>query len=148
MVKISGWVFVGIGLLFSGMSYYINFAQKTNSMTIFLYLGYLFLAYGIAKVLVNYIMRRDKSEKNANKQLPESNDIKWHRNNDTKNKTHAKQNQASNTNRNNLNQPQNQNNPSNSNPKDMNGYIGYCPRCGTPMRNVNSYCHRCGMKQE
>ena len=27
------------------------------------------------------------------------------------------------------------------------GYIGKCNRCGTPMRKINHYCHRCGMKQ-
>lgn len=146
MAKISGWIFLGIGILFTGLSFYVNSAQNTNSMTIFIYLGYAFIAYGIAKILVKYIMKKNKNEKKLNKELPEDK-TKWHRNNQKNNSNKHSQN---NINMNSHNSNQNTNNHIKNNPEsnDMNGYIGLCARCGTPMRKVNVYCHRCGMKQQ
>ncbi len=142
MVKISGWVFLSIGGLFSGLSLYINKSQKTNSMTMFLYFGYLFIAYGIAKILVSYIMRKDSKSTNKQKNRHKLSKAKVNRKNsnnqhlpsyNTENQYQSSQGKVDGKNSN------------NNQTKD--GYIGYCKRCGTPMRELNTYCHRCGMKQ-
>jgi len=44
MAKLHGAVFIGIGLLFSITSAAVNASQNSNSLTIFIYVGYLFLA--------------------------------------------------------------------------------------------------------
>jgi len=139
MVKISGWVFLIIGGIFSGTSLFINTSQKTNNMNLFLYFGYLFIAYGIAKILISYISGKDKNEKNIKKRLPENNNKPFGEiRKESKNNNQQVHHHINNTH-------QSQNNIPSS--KDSNGYIGYCSRCGTPMRNLNVYCHRCGMKQ-
>jgi hypothetical protein len=148
MTKISGWVFLSIGILLTTLSFYINSSQRTNSMTVFIYLGYLFIAYGIAKVAVKFIMNKDKPNKNSNKQLPEVNNNQFSRNkNISKNipnpnyRSNIQNNNKININKSNINsQTRSQNN-------DLYGYIGFCSRCGTPMRKINIYCHRCGNRQ-
>jgi len=121
MAKIPGVVFVLIGVLFSFFSHYINKLQKTNSLTLFVYVGYGFIAYGVAKVVIGYILKKDKkgeSEDAFKDQLPEEES--------TSQIVAAKKAHKS----------------------DLFGYIGYCPRCNTPMRKINRYCHRCGVRQK
>lgn len=121
MAKIPGIAFVLIGVLLTAMSYYINNLQGTNSLNMFIYVGYIFIAYGIAKILIAYITKKGKSDDLFNKkkdgQLPDEESL----NEVVERKKHHK--------------------------TDLYGYIGYCRKCNTPMRGINRYCHRCGLKQ-
>ncbi|MCB9358811.1 DUF308 domain-containing protein [Candidatus Woesearchaeota archaeon] len=122
MAKISGFVFILIGVLFSFMSFYLNGLQGTKSLTVFIYIGFAFIAYGVAKVVINFILRKDK-RKSADRRLPEEDGSV-------------------------PSAPNLDNLPNDGNrKKDLYGYIGYCRKCGTPMRGINIYCHRCGLKQ-
>lgn len=145
MAKISGWVFLSIGILLSTVSFYINNSQGINSMTLFIYFGYLFIAYGIAKIAVKFIMNKEKSRGNSNKQLPEISNNK-----NSRNKVFS-QNTTNNNYKNNVQSNNKLNNKtsvsSQNKNNDLYGYIGYCSRCGTPMRKINIFCHRCGTKQ-
>jgi len=122
MAKIPGIAFVLIGILFTAMSYYINNLQDTNSLNAFIYVGYLFIAYGIAKILIAYITKKGKSDELFNQkkgsQLPDEESL----NEVVERKKHHK--------------------------VDLYGYIGYCRKCKTPMRGINRYCHRCGLRQD
>ncbi len=120
MAKIPGYVFMIIGGLLSLISFSVNKSQNSNSLTIFIYVGYLFMAYGVARVLINFILKNEKSRDKKIKanELPE--DLK------IMDKTSKML----------------------TGKKDLYGYIGYCPKCGTPMRRINVFCHRCGLKQK
>lgn len=114
MAKISGVVFLVIGLV-------VFLTSKYTNMTFFVYVGLLFIAFGSARLVIKYILKKDKKSDKFDTKLPENlNDFS----------TRSGQQQPNNTTRN-----------------DMYGYIGYCPTCQTPMRKINNYCHRCGMKQ-
>jgi hypothetical protein len=138
MAKISWIVFIIIGALFSIGSHIVNNMQENDSLTIFIYIGYLFIGYGVAKLVVVYILGKNNNVKDAfDDRLPEnggmpkiesSKDIKRNYNNIPSNKNDFSNN--------------------NSSKNSLYGYIGYCSRCATPMRNLNRYCHRCGLRQE
>lgn len=118
--KIPGWVLILIGSGMALLSYFINKSQNTNGLTIFIYVGYLFIAYGVARVTIGFILKNEQSkiDKSFDKQLPEDLRISDNTSKTLSGKKH-----------------------------DLYGYIGYCPKCNTPMRRINIYCHRCGMKQ-
>jgi len=117
MAKIPGVVFLVMGLVMVIASSYINKVQDSNSLSFFIWIGYLFLAYGAAKVLIDFVLSRDKMERKLSERLPEE-----------ANKPSIRREYKKKFN-------------------NMYGYIGYCPKCGTPMRRINIFCHRCGMRQ-
>ena len=43
------------------MSYYINQTTKTSSYTVFFYVGLLFLAIGITKTLIKFMLKKDRN---------------------------------------------------------------------------------------
>ena len=134
MAKIHGIIYLIIGIVLTIVSSVVNNAQNTKSMTLFIYLGYLFIAIGAAKLIIGYVLKKDKNEKNTNRQLP---DYEQNLQNDPKTYEqyrHQKEQRRS-------HQAETGGRP------DLYGYIGYCPTCNTPMRRINIYCHRCGKKQ-
>lgn len=73
MAAIPSFVFIILGIMFSFVSLYINSLHDTTSLTLFVYVGYLFMAYGIARMLISYILKSDKSEKRSHKgELPDT----------------------------------------------------------------------------
>jgi len=128
MVKVHGGVFLALGVLFSGLSFFVNSAQNTNSLTIFIYIGYLFMAYGIAKLLVQYVLK-PKQNNSARIKRPQAYQAAQQQlGGQPVQHNHTQQRAVHNT------------------PLPP-GYIGRCSKCGTPMRQMNIYCHRCGQKQ-
>jgi len=115
MAKISGIIFVILGVVVSVASYFVNSYQGTNSLLVFIYIGYAFIAYGVAKIVAKMILGKNKlSSEELQRELAGTNSI----------------------------------NPSSVSKNSLPpGYIGRCKKCNTPMRNVNVYCHRCGLKQ-
>jgi hypothetical protein len=134
MAKISWVIYIVLGLLFSISSYVINNMQNNNSLTIFIYVGYLFIGYGVSKLVVKYILGKNNDfEKNLDKKLPD----------------HGGMPKTGKTELNiNKNNHVNHNLSDNSKSNSLYGYMGYCERCNTPMRNLNRYCHRCGLRQQ
>jgi hypothetical protein len=62
MAKIPGFVYLIIGAVMVGFSLITNSRTKTQSMTVFIYIGLLFFAIGIAKVIFNYVTKDKKPE--------------------------------------------------------------------------------------
>lgn len=119
MAKIPGIAFLALGLV-------LFFISRTmGKLAVFVYVGYIFIAYGSAKVIINYILKKDKSGGfiRKDKRLPEDlgNEMQGTRNNARRDKGKA---------------------------HGLLGYIGYCQGCGTPMRKINLFCHRCGLRQQ
>lgn len=50
MANIPGLVFILIGLVVAGVSFYINSVQKGMGMIVFVFVGIVFVLWGIAKV--------------------------------------------------------------------------------------------------
>ena len=114
MAKIPGIAFLALGLV-------LFFISRTmGKLAVFVYVGYIFIAWGSAKVIINYILKKDKSEKGIrkDKRLPDQ-QLAEDAGRQITNKKH-----------------------------DLHGYIGYCQGCGTPMRKINFFCHRCGLRQQ
>lgn len=144
MAKIPGFVFIVIGVLLTAVSFYINKSQRTNSLEIFVYVGYIFIAYGLAKIIIRYILGKGNPKVLDGKELPDDVDgtVK-----------------AQKLDQRNLNVEHHKTEPIIAEQKmpheqrihepkmGMYGYIGYCTRCGTPMRKINRFCHRCGLRQ-
>lgn len=118
MAKIPGYLFLILGLIVSIASSVIN----KKELTIFVYIGYLFIAYGAAKILISLILKNEKHD-NKEKQLQVPEAV---RNNPQLRKEYQQK--------------------FGKIAKDMQGYVGYCPSCGTPMRGINIFCHRCGRR--
>ena len=108
------------GVIFLIVGLIVFLVSKYAKMTFFVYVGLLFIAFGSAGLVIKYILKKDRKSDKLDRRLPEN----------MNNFTGLSQQQQNKT----------QNN-------DMYGYIGYCPTCQTPMRKINNYCHRCGMKQ-
>lgn len=58
MAKIHGIVYFIIGLFVAIASYKINY----NNLYPFLYVGLLFVVYGVAKIIIGFINKEDKKE--------------------------------------------------------------------------------------
>jgi hypothetical protein len=131
MVKIPGYVFIGFGAILSISSYFINLSNGKNSLTMFIYLGYLFIAYGVAKLLINFILKPEKKSVSGpnffGRSLPEQDNANMSKESNLRTQQPPKLN------------PQQKN--------DLYSYTHQCRKCGTPMRRINIFCHRCGMKQ-
>lgn len=118
MAKIHGIVYLIIGIIMFGVSFVINKTHNNSTLTLFIYVSYIFMAVGIAKLIVNYIMNKNKKDVgdvNIDNTVPQFKPLTDNKSNNTKN--------------------------------NLFGYIGVCPNCSTPMRRINVYCHRCGRKQ-
>jgi hypothetical protein len=127
-MKIPGIVFLITGIILSFVSSHINKTNDSASLTIFILIGYLFIAYGAAKMIINYILKKDRKAEDSSikkNNLPENL------------QTHPKLKQEYQTSRNNPAPVQN-----------AYSYTGYCSNCGTPMRSVNKFCHICGTRQQ
>jgi uncharacterized paraquat-inducible protein A len=61
MVKIHGIVYIIMGIFVSIASYRINY----DNLLIFFYLGFFFIALGAAKIVLGFIFRKNKEEKNT-----------------------------------------------------------------------------------
>ena len=142
MVAIPGYVFIIIGVLFTAVSYYVNSSQGIASLTVFIYIGYGFIAYGLAKVIVRYVMHQkgkqgiDVTKPMTPKHNPPVGTVHHHAppsQAQHQMKPHAHQHPTHQQAQHKAHVPP--------------GYVSVCSGCGTPMRAVNIYCHRCGMRQ-
>lgn len=150
MVAIPGYVFIVIGVMFAAVSTYVNRSQNITHLTIFVYIGYGFIAYGLAKLVVKYIMKqKGKQSPDAVKPIPSAQNTstgtaQHHaaRHPPPVSSSHTQQQAHS--------HPQQQQHSTHHQHHKAHvppGYVGVCSGCGTPMRAVNLYCHRCGMRQ-
>ncbi|MFT4343666.1 MAG: hypothetical protein ACMXYE_02870 [Candidatus Woesearchaeota archaeon] len=154
MGALSGYVFIGVGLLFSVVSYYGNRMQDSNALTIFIYVGYLFIAYGFAKLGVKYILgKKDSSKKNLKKTSPLPPHVSQSAPNSSGENASGGQNRVSSPSPSVPRAPQHDSSSHvqsvhhSAHPTHTSGFVGHCRSCGTPMRAVNVFCHRCGLKQ-
>jgi hypothetical protein len=58
MASIPGWVYIVLGAVMIGAAEFVNSKTKTNSLTIFFYIGILFLIIGVGKYLFNSIFKK------------------------------------------------------------------------------------------
>jgi len=75
MVKIHGIIYILIGIFISIASYFVN----VNDLYIFFYAGMFFVAYGIAKIVLNFIMGQKEQQKQQQIQKTHQSYRKCHR---------------------------------------------------------------------
>ena len=63
MAKIPGPVYFIIGLLVSGVSWYVNTKQGRNDLELFFWIGLIFIAWGVFKIMIRLILSSGKKDK-------------------------------------------------------------------------------------
>ena len=130
MAKLHGTVFLAVGIIMYIISFTLNKKNDNSSLLLFIYISYLFIAYGISKIVVSYILQKGKKEadlKSGKRPIKYGDEIEG--------------------NIDKLSDELNVGAKDGTNMQALYGYIGVCDACGTPMRKINIYCHRCGRKQ-
>lgn len=56
MAALSAWVYIFVGGLVSGVSFYINEQKGDGSFTLFFYVGIVFFVIGLAKLLIRVML--------------------------------------------------------------------------------------------
>ena len=74
-MKIHGLVYLVIGAIVVFFTMYVESRNEDAGMTFFLYVGYLFLAIGVFKILKGLLLR-EKKENNINKEIKFSDNYK------------------------------------------------------------------------
>ncbi len=68
--KIPGIAFIITGMIISGTSYYLNKIRDSNSLRIFVIIGFLFIIYGLFKIILKKAIDLGKPKKHY-KHTPE-----------------------------------------------------------------------------
>ncbi len=116
-MEIPGWLYLLIGFIVTGVSYYVNSTQSTGKMLIFLAVGIVLMIVGIIKIIFGNFKQIDKDTKNPEdyyaKQAAQAiNQVQ------TKNKQGFRQSRIPN--------------------------VKYCSNCGQILRSSDNFCFRCG----
>lgn len=118
-MEIPGWLYLLIGFIVTGISYYVNTTQGTGKMLIFLAIGIVLMIVGIIKIIfgsfkdINKYTKSDKTEEYYARQAAQAvNQV------NTKNKQGFRQSRIPN--------------------------IKYCSNCGQILRSSDNFCFRCG----
>ncbi len=133
MANINGWWFIIIGVIVSFTSKFL-----VEGLEIFVYVGYIFLGYGLIKVLLSYLT----SKKNKSNKKHHTN----HQNNSHKNKqAHSYQSYTQNSNGN--QQQQAHHNRKQTHPhQNPNSKVMFCRNCGKPYAIQDNFCGHCGLR--
>lgn len=68
MGQINPWVFIIIGAASTGVSIWTNNINNNNNLLIFQYVGFVFITYGVARLIIKFILN------NKNNPLKEQNE--------------------------------------------------------------------------
>lgn len=146
-MEIPSWMYIGVGLIVSGMSGYIykfvpKNGQPNNAMALFFFVGLIFLVIGIIKLILN---RMDKKQHQKNlKELHSRMQQQKNPNHQSKiihnnlNRQNQQHNHQHNIHQNSGHQHQSSNN--------RNFTIIRCSRCNTRNYTHSNFCHMCGNK--
>lgn len=65
MTTIHGIAYIFLGMIVSGISYFLDKRNNNNSFVLFFYLGIVFIIVGILKLWIKYIQSKPDKQQNA-----------------------------------------------------------------------------------
>jgi len=143
MASINGIFYLIIGLFVAITSFVIDHGNEDHKMKAFFYLGLFLIAVGVSKLIIKYLVQKSVPQEKHPDMQGLGKQAQTHPN--SQHHTPDKLQKTSN----------NQHNPQDEayiqekirqKVSPPHGFIGQCAKCGTPMRRINMFCHRCGSK--
>ena len=121
-MKLHGLVYIIVGVILVGFSYYatsVNESLDLQKFMLFVWIGYVFIGIGVLKIIYK-ILSKPKKAKLAKENFHQHKQVQQQSNMEQQSQ-HSKQQQP-------------------------NQLIKFCSHCGSTMRHFDNFCYKCGSR--